>query len=81
MASKRIVILEESARHPEKSWIIGNQTALERLLNKYKVDALLDPEYCCEVTQFVSLAEGGRYTLGDSFSSSVELREWKTIRS
>mmetsp|Transcript_19988 Transcript_19988/g.30278 ORF Transcript_19988/g.30278 Transcript_19988/m.30278 type:complete len:85 (-) Transcript_19988:1932-2186(-) len=76
MVTKSIVIMDGEQRR--KSWMVGNQAALESLLRRYKVDVLLEESsYNCEITQHASLAEGGKYRLGDSFSSSVELREYR----
>lgn len=79
MDSKTIIIQDINRRR--KSWTIGNQAALESLLRRYQVDALLEESpYSCEVTQFTSLAQGGKYILGDSFLSSVELQEYSSSK-
>ena len=77
MVSKTIVVMDDNRRR--KNWIVGNQAALDNLLRRYRVDVFVEESpYKCEVAQYVSLVEGGIYTLGDSFSSSVELQEYNT---
>ena len=75
MVSKTIVVMDDNRRR--KNWIVGNQAALDNLLRRYRVDVFVEESpYKCEVAQYVSLVEGGIYTLGDSFSSSMELQEY-----
>mmetsp|Transcript_29834 Transcript_29834/g.44035 ORF Transcript_29834/g.44035 Transcript_29834/m.44035 type:complete len:81 (-) Transcript_29834:265-507(-) len=75
MESKTIVLDTPAARRGSRTFQVSSQAALETLLRRYKVDALLElNEYSCEITEFTALAEGGRYTLGDSWS--VELTDF-----
>ena len=56
-----------------KYWQVSSQDALNSLLRKYQVDALVDVEYACEVHNYAALQDGGKYTLGES-GESVELQ-------
>ena len=81
MVSKTITIVQPSKKKTNNNaknryWSVNSQAALDSLLRKYQVDVLLDTEYACEVNRYDSLLEGGEYTLGDSFSSSMELQVW-----
>ena len=80
MVSKNITIIQDdnnggNKRRRARYFSIGNQASLENLLRQLKVDVLLENnEYSCEVNRYNSLMDGGQYTLGESFSSSVELK-------
>ena len=74
MVTKSITVVQESGKC--RYWTLSNQAAMDNLLRRYKVDVLIDSEYACEVGRYISLVDGMTYTLGDSFSSSVELQDW-----
>ena len=76
MVTKSITVVQESGKC--RYWTLSNQAAMDNLLRRYKVDVLIDSEYACEVGRYISLVDGMTYTLGDSFSSSVELQDWSS---
>lgn len=62
-----------AGRCSNKRWYkVGGQEALENLLRRYKVDALVDLEYECQVTTFAALQENVPYALGET-APTVEL--------
>ena len=74
--SKRTTAGGSSTSKKQNYWIIGNQAAFENLLRQYQTDTFIEESpYKCEISNYTSLIDGGIYTLGDSFSSSVELQE------
>lgn len=61
------------AQQPQQQhWQVSSQEALESLLRRYGVDALVDPEYACQVTTYAALQENVPYMLGET-ADTVEL--------
>ena len=77
MVLKTIVLTTITDRERTQTLSVGNQAALDTLLRRYHVDALLEKnDYSCEVSEYHLLREGGYYQLGDSFKGGfVELAQ------
>ena len=60
-----------------KRWKVSSQDALEGLLRRHGVDALVDVEYATHVTEYIALQEGVQYTLGET-AAVVELQDFNT---
>lgn len=58
-----------------KYWKVSSQEALEGLLRRYGVNALVDVEYATQVTDYIALQEGVCYALGET-AAVVELQSF-----